>query len=558
MVHIRVITKKISMIFLYLAFFWIIIGFILEPMLNTFLKSLNLEESYSFKNYINYFMNPNSRLVLLNTFKLGIFTVLVCGIIGTTLGIYLTFVDIKLKKIIHLLLLSPIMVPGVIIVISFIQLYGESGMITKGFEFLTNSKVFYNFSGFGGILFVHAYTQYVYFYLNVSISLKYLDYATVDAARGLGASDFKILRTVIIPAIMPALFSSSIVTFISGISSFSAPNLLGGYKVLSTQIMLSKANNQMHMASTQVVLLMFMGLSVLFLLRYYEKKHSQESNIRRTPIEKRTIQNPLTRYLINCFMGIIITLIVLPVGCVVFLSFANSSSMMMDIFPQSFSVDNYMKIFTKKRVLRPFANSIVMSFQAVAIGLIISIPVAYLSTKKKNKLNSLVELLFLLPWAMPVSTIAINLINSFNKSNIFAFNNVLIGGYFILPIAYILVSLPLLLKSNILAMESFNSNLENASSSLGASRFTTFQKIIVPIISPGILAGSSLVFIRSIGEYTMSALLYGVHNKPLSIAMVTAMQEFDIGLSMAYGTLTILICFSMLLLIIKLDTKRYT
>ena len=47
------------------------------------------------------------------------------------------------------------------------------------------------------------------------------------------------------------------------------------------------------------------------------------------------------------------------------------------------------------------------------------------------------------------------------------------------------------------------------------------------------------MFIRTVGEYTMSALLYGVHNRPVSISIITNMQEYHIGISLAYGVLVI-------------------
>lgn len=549
--------KRLGKIVFYFIAFWLIIGFILEPMLNTFAKSLG-SEGRLLSNYVDYFRLPNNKEVFTNTLKIGIATTLVCGFIGTSLAIYFAFVKVKMRKIIHILLLSPMMVPGVIIVIAFIQLYGESGLATKGIQLLLSlNNIPFKFSGFWGILFIHAYTQYVYFYLNVSISLRYIDYSTIEVASGMGASKFKILTSIILPFIRPALISSAIVTFISGISSFSGPNLLGGYKVMSTQIMLSKANNRMDLASMQVVLLMIMGLSVLFLLRYFERKYSQESGIRANKIVEQDIGNKAIRLFMNMFIFSIVTLIVLPIITIFVLSFASSSSMMIDIFPKDYGMDNYLKIFNKKRVLKPFLNSINMSFQTVVVSLLISLPVAYLSTKKRNKINGLMEALIILPWAMPVSTIAVNLINSFNKRNIFVFNEILIGGYWILPIAYIIMVLPTLLRSNILAMENFNTDLEQASRSLGASKVKSFLTITTPMVSPAIISGASLVFIKTIGEYTMSALLYGVHNRPLSLAMVTAMQEFDIGLSMAYGSLGIMICFVAMLMVLKMEKEKY-
>ncbi|MFA9423753.1 MAG: ABC transporter permease [Sedimentibacter sp.] len=543
----------------YFVLFWCLIGFIVMPMLNTIGLSFNSKSGTGIQNYVDYFSLANNLIVIKNTFSLGIITVLLCGIIGTSLAFYMSFIRVKHQKMIHTILLSPMMVPGVIIVIAYIQLYGESGLVTKSIQILLGLKnVPFNFSGFKGIILVHALTQYVYFYLNVSIALKYVDYSSVEAARGLGANRWKIFTSVLFPEILPALLSSAIITFISGISSFSAPNLIGGrFRVLSTQIMISKANNYMNLASMQVVVLMLMGLSVMLTIRYYESKYAQESSVRAVPITKGKISSLPVRFVVNVVVCVMLFLIVVPILAIIILSFAKSSSMMMSIFPNEFGLFNYKNLFTKKRVLDPFLNSISMSFIAVVIGLGISLPIAYLVTKRKNKINMAAEMILMLPLAMPVSTIAINLINSFNVKNIFMFNYILIGTYWILPIAYIITALPLFMRTNIIAFESFNTDFEYASRSLGAGLIYTFTRITAPMVYPAIVSGGALVFIRTLGEHTMSSLLYGVYNRPISIAMVNAMQEYDIGLSMAYGSATIIICFVVMTIILNLDKENF-
>ncbi len=540
----KINIKKIATILFYIVAFTLILGYIIIPLLNTIKSSFNTSEGYNINNYIQYFANKSNLIVIKNTFFLGIMTVLICGIIGTILAFYTSLVDIKNKKLLHTILLSPMMVPGVIIVISFIQLYGESGIITKAIQiFFGLENIPFKFNGIKGILFVHAYTQYVYFYLNVSVALKYLDASTIEAARSFGASKVKIFFTIILPSILPAILSSSIVTFISGISSFSAPNLIcGKFRVLSTQILLSKANNHMHIASVQVVILLIMGLSMLLLIRYYEKKYSMAESLRRVSLKPIRLNNKLTKFSLNLLIITIVTLILLPIIAIFVLSFVKPGTWMVEIFPKEYSLGNYIKLATKPRVLQPFKNSIFMSIVTVLAGVAISLPIAFIISKKKSNLNSLLEITAMLPWAMPASTIAINLINAFNVKNVFAFNQVLIGRYWILPIAYIITIVPLMLRTNLIALYKFNNDLEDASKSLGAGSIRTFFKITVPIIMPAVISGASVAFIRTLGEYTMSALLYGVSNKPLSIAMVNAMQEFDIGLSMAYGVITILIC----------------
>ncbi|MEF9955235.1 MAG: iron ABC transporter permease, partial [Clostridium sp.] len=188
---------------------------------------------------------------------------------------------------------------------------------------------------------------------------------------------------LIFPTMLPAILSSSIITFISGISSFSAPNLIGGnYKVLSTQIMYSKINNYMNIASMQVVLLMLMGISVMLLIRYYERKFAVERNLKATVFEPFKIKNPVLSCLYQLALWSLIILIILPIIATIVLSFVDSSSLMVDMFPNKFTLDNYKKIFTKRRVWKPFINSISMTSIAVAAGLLITVPIAYLSVKK--------------------------------------------------------------------------------------------------------------------------------------------------------------------------------
>lgn len=540
-----------------LSFF--ILGYILLPFVYTFTQSLTTETGYGFGVFKEFFLNENHLVTVKNTILMGGLSVLTCGMIGISLAMYMTFLAGKWKKVIHILLLSPMMIPGVIIVISFIQLYGESGIITKAIQYalnLPNSP--FQFQGLGAIIFVITFTQYVYFYLNIYVALKYVDYSTIEAARSMGAGWFKVFKDVIWPVIMPAVLTSTIVTFASGASAFSAPNLIGGgFKVLSTQIVRSKAYNNMAMASVQVVMLFVICVVVMLLIQCYSKRYGVHTSTRSTLVVKSNGKNSLLQIICKLVIFVMILLIVLPIGAIIYLSFIKTSSIMQDIFPTAFTLQNYTEIFEKPRVMKPLINSLKMSAMAVFAGLVFTVPSAYMIVKQKGKINAFYRALIMLPSTMPASVIAINLINAFNKESIFAFGESLIGGFYILPIAYTITALPLLLSSNEVAIQGLNANLEEASKSLGANMLYTFIHVILPNIAPGIMAGGVLVFIKTIGEYTMSALLYGVYNRPISISMITNMQEFNIGISMSYGVIVIVICYISLAIIFKLDKKRF-
>ena len=534
------------------------LGYIVLPFFYTLRSATFVDGSYTLAVFQEFFSNPNHVQVALNSFKLGLGTVLVCGTLGTVLALYMTFLAGKHKMFLHILLLSPMMIPGVITVIAFIQLYGESGLVTKFIQMLLNlPSAPFTFKGFGAILFVIAYTQYVYFYLNVYVALKYLDYSQIEAARSLGASWARVFKDVILPVIKPAILLSTILTFASGVSSFSGPNLIGGYKVLSTQIVLSKVNNHLEMASVQAVVMFAISISVMLIVRWYGRHTSSVQSDRTAATVAPLRAHPAVVFLARVVVIAQIVLILLPIAAIVYLSFMTTGSIMQEIFPHTPTLENYQTIFAKPRVLQPLINSLQMAALAVVVGLLITVPSAYLIVRYRNKLSAGMRFLLMLPASLPASLLAINLINAFAQENIFAFNVPLIGSYIILPIAYTIMALPMLLSSNEVAIGSLHSNLEEASKSMGAGPLRTFTNVILPNTMPGILAGGVLMFIRMMGEYTMSALLYGVHNRPISISIVTNMQEYEVGISLAYGVLVILVCYVALALIFKLDKNRF-
>ena len=523
--------------------FWFLAGYILYPALKTVEVSLTDDGTISLVHYIAFFASKANITPLVNSIVLGCLTVVVCGVIGTALAFFVHYFEFPGKQVVDKLLLMPLILPGIVIVFAFVQLYGESGLITQSIKYLFNLEgTPYGFSGLTGILFVHAYTQYVYFYISIAVAIKHIDYSVIESARNLGAGKFKIFTSVVLPFITPALVASAIITFISGIGSFTAPSIIGGgYKVLTTQILLSKANNYMEVAATQVVVLTCISLFLFCIFRLYEKKSVFTSSVKGVSITAVTINNPLVRLLMLSTAGMLIVIILLPIAAILLLSFVKSESMMVNIFPQEFTWGNYLEIFTRSRKYAPFLNSIMMAGLASLVGLVVAVPSSYLIVKTRIKLKWLIEVLVMLPWAMPPSAIAINIINAFNTPSIFSLNAVLVGTVVLLPLGYFVRSIPLMVKTINISFQNLNETYIEASKSLGASRIQTFTRIVLPIISPGLIAGFLLIFVRSIGEYTISVFLYTPANRPVSIAVVNGIFEYNLGMAMAYGTILILI-----------------
>ena len=529
---------------IYLGLIYLGITFVVYPIGNILrISLLSSDGNLSLSQYIAFFSTPVMITALKNTITVGILTVLTCMLVGVFMAFYTQYYKTRFAKLINIILLTPFVLPGVIIVIAFIQLYSEMGIINQALKLLLNlEKPPIKFFGINGIIFVHTFTQYIYFYINTKIALRFLDYSAVESARSLGASKFQVFKDIIFPHLKPAILTSAFMTFATGVSSFSAPYLIGsGYRMMSTQILQSKMNNQMQMASVQVVLLMGISVITMLLYNFYSKQNIVAKNTRNINMKKVVIKNKSLSLAMNLCAYLIILFIITPIVGIVVLSFADSSSWMMKIFPDEFTLENYKRIFLQKRILSPVKNSIQMSLIAAGGASLIAILSSYLFIKDKGFLSKVLNFLIITPMAIPASTLGVNLITAFNKKHILLFNNSLVGTYSILPIAYVIATITLVSRSTYTAFTNYNPEYDFASRNLGASNTQTFRWIFIPIVSYGIISGFSLAFMRSLGEYTISALLYGVHNKPLSIAMVNALHDFDIGISMAYGGLIILL-----------------
>ena len=517
---------------------WILGWVVFYPTFNSLIMSIGLDQgNFTWDYFVEFFTYSQNITAYMNTFKLAIMTVIVCGIIGTFFAFMTTRYRFFGRDLIDILLLIPMMVPGVLFTIALMQIYGESGfipqIIKQLFSLETAPSVLH---GFTGIMFVHATTQYMFFYVMVSGALKRIDSSVYDAARSLGASKIRMFFTITLPLLTPALVGAGVMTFMSGVGSFAAPNLIGGnFRTMSVQMLMTKTNGFYNLVSVQGIMLALMSIVFLIVMRYYETRRNFIVDVKGRPLEPIKVEGFWKNFGFFSIMFLFILIIILPILCIVLLSFVPRGAMAVDIFPKTFSLDNYFEFFQRKQTLQPFLNSLKMALigtiGAVTVGTISS----YIIIKTKVKIRFLVELLVFLPWALPASTVGVNMILAFNQPTVFAMNQVLVGSSILLPMTYAVTRVTVIVRNTNAALLQLHDSIEEASRSLGASWIQTFFKIVVPIIAPSILAGAMLSFVALIGEYTISVLMYTVSTMPVSVAMINSMNNFNVGVAMVYG-----------------------
>ncbi|MGL1890978.1 MAG: molybdate ABC transporter permease subunit [Spirochaetaceae bacterium] len=151
--------------------------------------------------------------------------------------------------------------------------------------------------------------------------------------------------------------------------------------------------------------------------------------------------------------------------------------------------------------------SLKVGFFATVINLPFALFVSYIMARKQFKGKQLIDGFINLPLVMPPVTTGFLLLLIFGKNGLLGAPLYLFTG---LRIAFtegaailssMVVSFPLITRSLRVSMEMVDPKLEKAAMTLGAGRFETFIRVIVPLIIPGIISGSILGFARSLGEF---------------------------------------------------------
>ena len=500
-------------------------------------------EAFTATHYTRFFRSGSEREALANSVWISLASVVLSGSIGIPLAFLFTRYEFPGRRILGGLAALPVLLPPLVGVIAFVFLYGESGFLARAIQVaLRLESPPWEFTGAGAILLVHAYSMYVYFFMFASAALARVDPSHAEAAAALGASRSTILWRVTLPMLGPALTGASLLVFMTSMGSFSAPYVFGGgYRVLSTQIFASKLNGDLEMAAVETVVLAAVSVLFLVLLQRYEASRAYTGAGKGAgPAAAQRVESPRRRAALSALATGLIAFLLLPHATVLLVSFVPEGTWTTEFFPPEYSTRNYRALFTESEMLRPVMNSLRMAAIATAANVVLALAAAYLLVRRRFRGRGMLNALVILPWALPGTVVAIALAITFSVDRPAAGRFVLVGTFAILPLAYFIRNIPLVTRAAMTSYLQFDPVLEEAAASLGASWAVILRRIALPLILPGLAAGTLLAFVTALGEFVASILLYTHRTRPISMAILSELRAFDFGAAAAYGVLLIM------------------
>jgi iron(III) transport system permease protein len=472
---------------------------------------------------------------------ISVATVVLAAAVGIPLAFLFERNEFPGRRLLGALVALPVTLPPLVGVVAFLFLYGESGFAARAVQAVLGlSGPPWRLAGPGAILLVHAYSMYVYFYLFTRAALARLDGSLLEAAASLGAGGARTAARVTFPLLRPALAGAALLTFMTSLASFSAPYIFGGsFRVMTTQIVASKLNGDTGLAMVETVTLALLGFGGLWLLRRTEPAAAVAGGVRGVAPRRRTLGGG--RWIAAAGGWALAIFLLLPHATLFVVSLVPRNTWTTEAFPPVLGLGNYAALFSQPERLRPIANSLWMAAAATAGAVALGFAAAYLALRRPGRASGALETLVVAPWALPGTVFAVALAAAFSRNAPWMGRFVLVGTLVILPLGYLVRSLPLTGRAAFAGLRQMDPALEEAAASLGASRGRRFRKVILPHLRPALAVGATLAFLAALGDFVVSIVLYTYDTRPISIEILSSLRLQEIGVAAAYGVLLTLL-----------------
>ncbi|WP_423792735.1 ABC transporter permease [Methanocaldococcus indicus] len=450
---------------------------------------------------------------------------------GLLFSILIFKTDIKGKLFFKIAVLLPIITPGYITSLAYIYLFGRNGIITNSLLGLD-----INIYSWKSVVILQSidYTTLAFFV--ISAVLLSIDSNLEDAARTLGAKEFRIFTDITLPLLLPGLLSAGILIFMESLADFGTPIIVGGnFNTLATAAYFEVIGNyNLEMASVLCIILLIPSIIIFAIYSKINKGYSQ-----RYPKIKTYNLKELDKFLIS-IPAIIFSLFVYLLFFSVFLAgftkgFGYNYTFTLEYFIEALNHGKY-AIF----------NTILYSIStSILAGLLGSI-YAYLVVRDKFVGRKALDFLAVMPFAIPGTFMGIGYLIAFSNPPL-----LLVGTSLIIILNCVIRKLPFSFKTCCATLLQIDKSFEDVSLTLGADRIRTFLKVVFPLLKPAVIFSMIYVFISTVKTLGSIIFLITPDTMVLSALVFESTINYNFGVAACYAIIMIILSVLGTILLLK-------
>ena len=525
--------------------------FVLYPLVLVLYKSAidPLSGALTLDYFTRFFTKQFYWQTMVNSLQVTVCATILAAALGLPVAYLMRSVEIRGSSFLNILIVISYLSPPFIGAYAWIQLLGRSGVITQFINELFGIT-FDGVYGFAGIMLVFTLQSFPLGYIYVSGALKNMDNSPNEAAESLGCGRLERIRRIIVPLVMPTLLASMLLVFMRVFADFGTPMLIGeGFKTMPvlvyTQFM-GEVGGDDGFAAAICVIMIGLTLAMFFAQRILARRSTYAMTALKPMVAERA--RGLRNLLAHAAVYLVTGLAILPQLVVIYTSFLRSNGG--QVFTGGFALQSYeATLFAKDN--DAVWNTYVLGALSIALVVVIGVLVAYLSVRKRNAVNSALDTVTMFPFIIPGSVLGIAFLFAFNSPPI-----LISGTMLIMIIAFSVRRMPYTVRSSAAALGQISPSIEEAAISLGASEMTTFTRVTVPMMLPGVCAGAIMSWVTIISELSSSIILYTNANQTLTVSIYTEVIRGNYGNASAYATILTVTSILSLLLFYKVTGRR--
>ncbi len=501
---------------------------------------IDADGSLTVGHFSAFFNQELMRESFFNSLYVAVMSTVFATLIAVPLAYFTVRFQFRGALMIQTLGVLPLIMPPFVGAAAMQLIFGRSGSI----NLLLNQHFGFSvpiMEGLNGVIFVESIHYFPFILMNLTVALRNIDGAMEEAALSLGCTGWRLFWRVIFPLSMPGFIAGASLVFVKVFDDLGTPLVLGQTNLLAPQAFLRITQVGLEDPLGYVIAVIMVVFSILAMAlsaRVLVGKDYSTLQKGGASIARREL-TPWGSVLAYGWIVLVLLVVLSPHLGVLLLSFAEVWSFAP--LPDGYTLAHYNTVFQDAGGM--MKNTLLYCGLAAGLDVILGVTIAYLVLRTKLPARKWLDWAATASLAVPGIVLAIGYLRLFKGVMVPGTETLFTSTWVVIMLAYAVRRLPYALRSCMAALQQVHESLEEAAESLGATKLRTIQRVVVPLMAGGILAGFVTSFITAAVELSATILLTSAESQaPMSYGIYLYMQSIaGRGPGAALGVLAILI-----------------
>jgi iron(III) transport system permease protein len=511
------------------------------PVARVFITAfLDGDNSFTLGHFSAFFSQDLMRESFLNSLYVAVMSAIFAALIAVPLAYFTVRFDFRGALLIQTLGVLPLIMPPFVGAVALQLIFGRSGTL----NLLLNDAFGFTLpimEGLNGVIFVEAIHYFPFILMNLTVALRNIDGAMEEAAMNLGCKGWRLFWRVIFPLGLPGFVAGASLVFVKVFDDLGTPLVMGQTNMLAPQAYLRITQVGLEDPMGYVISVLMIVFSIgAMVISARALKGRDFSTLQKggASIQRRQL-SPFESALAYLWIGVILLITLSPHLGVLLLSFAKVWSF--SPLPDAYTLEHYATVFQDASGM--IQNTLIYCGLAAGLDVLLGVTIAYLILRTQLPARQWLDWIATASLAVPGIVLAIGFLRMFKGVTVPGTDVLLTGTWVAIMLAYAVRRLPYALRSCMAALQQVHISLEEAAESVGANKMRSIRRVLVPLMTGGILAGFVTSFITAAVELSATIMLVSADSQaPMSYGIYLYMQSVaGRGPGAALGVLAILV-----------------